>query len=315
MNISAIVPVKNGEKYLINSFNHSIKNLRKSDELIYIDDNSTDNSWRVLKKISEHYSNVTVIRNRGMGIVDALNYGISKAKNEWIARFDIDDLYPKNRIELQRALINPQTAAIFCDYIFIDEGNNFLGQVLSPVFNSSTTRSLINSQRTPHPGVLFSKIIYLKAGGYKKKDFPVEDIALWWRMSKFGNLVSVPRVLLYYRIHQNSTTAINRQKVKLKRFEVTKRYFELRDLSTRNLFKNEYKNYKLFADFHERQVLAVRDYFTFLLHANLKNKLALHLFIYGPKVMLNPKKIIVIFRLLKEKIRRHNYKLTYFNSE
>ena len=311
MNITAIIPVKNGSEFISKSIYSIIKNMRHSDEVIFIDDNSDDNSQKILRSLTKNYLNVQILQNPGAGIVDALNFGILKAKNDWIARFDIDDLYLTERVEFQREFICAEVAAIFCDYNFIDKKNRFLGQVLSPVFSQANVWSLIRCQRTPHPGVLFSKIIFLKAGGYIKKDFPVEDMALWWRMSKYGKLVSVPKTLLQYRLHNNSTSAVNRLVVNQKRSEILREYFYLPKSKDQLSFKSQYNSYRLISAANERQLLAILDYFAFLNYSNLRVKAAMHLLYYVPKIVFSPNKLQILFRLLKEKRQRKKYRLNY----
>lgn len=314
-NLSAIIPVKNGEAFVGDSFKRILKNFRETDEIIYIDDHSTDNTTSLLYNLSKSHKNVRIVKNPRNGIVDAMNYGISKSKNKWIARFDIDDFYSLDRIEIQRKFIFDQVAAIFCDYDFIDQNGCEMGQVLSPIFGSATIGSLILCQRTPHPGVIFSKDAYSRAGGYKECDFPAEDIALWLRISRFGKVISIPKKLLKYRIHPYSITATKREQVNFKRQQVIDEYFPKKQILNMFNFRNDYRKYKLVDNSHERQFLAFRDYLAFLRHSNLRGRIALHLLYYGPKIIFNPKKLRVLFRLFKEKITRNKYRSKYYKFE
>jgi glycosyltransferase involved in cell wall biosynthesis len=153
---------------------------------------------------------VRVIRNPKPGLVEALNLGINEASNDWIARFDVDDGYRSDRLNLQRRLITNTRAAIFCDYQFISESGKNLGIIPSPIFPEPTALSLYFSQQTPHPGVIYNKRAVTSVGGYRKRDFPAEDISLWLRLAKVGELVSVPETLLNYRLSRISVSAQNR---------------------------------------------------------------------------------------------------------
>jgi hypothetical protein len=53
---------------------------------------------------------------------------------------------------------------------------------------------------------MYSKEAVLNAGGYREEDFPAEDLSLWLRMSKEGKLISIPKVLLNYRLTPNSVS-------------------------------------------------------------------------------------------------------------
>jgi hypothetical protein len=59
--------------------------------------------------------------------------------------------------------------------------------------------------------VIFNKEKFKKAGMYLRQDFPIEDIALWFRLAQVGQLVSVPEILLDYRISNSGTIGSRRK--------------------------------------------------------------------------------------------------------
>lgn len=184
------------------------QNFSKLDQVIFINDNSDDNTYHFLQDSVQVNSNFVVINNSDSGLVSALNLGISISTNNWIARFDVDDIYDDMRIEKQIALAKDGVGAIFCDYEVIDELGSSLGIITSPLTPNFCEVSLINSRRTAHPGVLLNRNAVIQVGGYKKEEYPAEDLGLWLRLSQAGySLVSVPDLLLRYRIHSNSITS------------------------------------------------------------------------------------------------------------
>lgn len=205
-NISGVMPVRNGLKFLPRSRIIIEQILATGDELIIVDDGSTDESYAFLRRWEKENPQVHLIKNDSHGLVNALNLGIRESKNSWIARFDVDDIYPTNRLSIQRASIDEGVGAIFSDYEMIDSNNMSLGILPSPVESHATSISLINGNRTPHPSVLFSKAAYESVGGYRVQDFLVEDLSLWLRMSRESKLISIPQVLLQYTIHSKSVT-------------------------------------------------------------------------------------------------------------
>ena len=211
--VSAIVPIKNGSAYILSSIPRILENLQREDELIVVDDSSTDGSRHLVLEACNSDPRLRIFSNPGYGIVDALNYGLKQARFELIARFDIDDIYEVDRLSKQRAVMVGNTVAVFCDYNIVDSEANFLGTIFSPVVAPATRLSLSQSQRTPHPGVLFSKSACFAVGGYRKGDEGVEDLSLWLRMAEVGDLISVPEVLFAYRIHKNSVTHSRRSTI------------------------------------------------------------------------------------------------------
>jgi glycosyltransferase involved in cell wall biosynthesis len=232
--VSAIVPIKNGSDYIATSIPRILQNLRHDDELLVIDDSSTDNSEAAVIKAANGDPRLKLFQSPGVGIVDALNHGLIQSKYESIARFDIDDIYSLNRLEKQRDLLRGNVLAVFCDYNIIDSEENLIGTIFSPILPNVTKLSLSQSQRTPHPGVVFSKLACIKVGGYRKVDEGVEDLSLWLRLSMIGDLISVPEVLFSYRIHKNSVTFSRRETIQNKKIMVLDE-FPLREDELRSL--------------------------------------------------------------------------------
>jgi glycosyltransferase involved in cell wall biosynthesis len=208
-NISCLLPVKNGEQFLYTLIPTIQNNMRKNDELFIVNDGSTDNSKNILDEFTKSDSRISVITTNGIGLVNALNLGLNSVKYEWVARFDVDDEYSRNRLEVQRKLINPETVGIFSDYQFISKIGIDLGTMYSAIFPACTAISLLSSQRTAHPSAIINRLAVQSVGGYLLEDFPAEDLSLWLRLSHVGDLVTSPSTLLKYRIHPSSISQKN----------------------------------------------------------------------------------------------------------
>lgn len=87
--ISVIVPVYNGEKY-INQLMAQMVSFERI-ELILVDDGSSDNSWEFMLQESKKYGNVCVYHKKNEGIASARNYGLRCAKGKYIVFMDQDD--------------------------------------------------------------------------------------------------------------------------------------------------------------------------------------------------------------------------------
>jgi len=209
--ISALLPSKNGERYLSRLIPRILLMLEENDELLVVNDGSTDNSSLILADLAKNDGRLRIVTTVGIGLVAALNLGINEAKNPWVARFDVDDEYPLNRLNLQRELIEANVAAIFSDYSFISIAGVSLGTLPSAITSNPTKLSLVSSQRTPHPVALLNRASVLSVGGYRIEDFPAEDLGLWFRLLEKGRFLSVPKVLLRYRLSGSSISSSNRK--------------------------------------------------------------------------------------------------------
>lgn len=218
------MPVRNGERYLNDAFIQISSNLGIYDEIVVVNDGSTDRSLSILNDWACSDQRVRILNNPTPGLTNALNLGIREASNDWIARVDVDDKYSSDRLSSQSLAINSNVGLIFSDYDTISvEGLN-LGTIPSAIYPSATALSMITSQRTAHPSAMFSRDAFREAGGYLEGDFPAEDLSLWLRMIRFCDATSVPKTLLHYQISPNSVSANSYAIAKKKTEELLRRY-------------------------------------------------------------------------------------------
>ena len=95
-NLSIIIPFFNSRKLIEKNFK-KIYNLKKKFngvEIIYIDNNSTDKTYKILKKkqlILKNFSLFKTDKKKGQGPGVARNLGVIKSKSEYILYLDVDD--------------------------------------------------------------------------------------------------------------------------------------------------------------------------------------------------------------------------------
>ncbi|MBC8313492.1 MAG: glycosyltransferase family 2 protein, partial [Candidatus Cloacimonetes bacterium] len=92
MDLSFVIPVFNEEKSLKEIHQKILENIgNKSYEIIFIDDGSTDDSYRILQEIKISDDNVQIIKfRRNFGKSAALQTGFSKAKGDILFTLDAD---------------------------------------------------------------------------------------------------------------------------------------------------------------------------------------------------------------------------------
>lgn len=120
--ISILLPIFNNEKTIKVVLNSIILGISKHDEIIIIDDCSTDNSYSIIKLFCKKYKslNVIILKNKvQMGIAYSLNKAIKKSSKKYIARIDGDDINFKNRFIFQLSILkdNPKIDILSCSKI------------------------------------------------------------------------------------------------------------------------------------------------------------------------------------------------------
>jgi glycosyltransferase involved in cell wall biosynthesis len=102
MKISTIVPLYNTRAYIVEAIDSILAQTRPADEIIVVDDGSTDGGAELL---AGYGSKVCVIRQAHAGGATALNRGITEATGDAIAFLDADDLWARDKLERQQAIL------------------------------------------------------------------------------------------------------------------------------------------------------------------------------------------------------------------
>ncbi len=96
--VSVIIPAFNGERYLEEALRSAVDQSLPPGEVIVVDDGSTDASAEIAESFGDP---VRCIRQSNTGVAGARNRGLSAATGELIAFLDHDDLWPREKLEVQ----------------------------------------------------------------------------------------------------------------------------------------------------------------------------------------------------------------------
>ena len=110
--ISVIIPVYNGEKYIISCIESLLKQTYKNYEIIVIDDGSTDCSLKFASDIALKNNNIRVIHTENKGVSNARNLGMDIANGDYITFVDVDDKLTQNALQLMYDLISNYCAEL-----------------------------------------------------------------------------------------------------------------------------------------------------------------------------------------------------------
>ncbi|MEA4821479.1 MAG: glycosyltransferase family 2 protein [Erysipelotrichales bacterium] len=98
IDVSIIIPVYNGEKYIKKSIEsvcaQNIANL----EIIIINDGSTDKTELILNELKTQFKKLVIIKTSNNGLSSARNTGLKIAKGEYIQFLDVDDVMVANSL-------------------------------------------------------------------------------------------------------------------------------------------------------------------------------------------------------------------------
>ena len=122
--ISVIVPVYNAEKTIRRLAESLAKQTDEKFEVLFINDGSTDKTKEILEGICSERKNFNVITIKNGGAAVARNYGIEKAKGDYLCFADADDIVSPNYLKKMRELLEEKSADIVCTkYVRNKEGD------------------------------------------------------------------------------------------------------------------------------------------------------------------------------------------------
>ncbi len=110
--VSVVIPVFNGERYVAAAIDSVLGQTRPADEIIVVDDGSSDATGAVLSKYS---GEINVICQPNRGGADATNQGIAAASGAILSFLDADDLWMPSKLATQMTWLSthPETEAVF----------------------------------------------------------------------------------------------------------------------------------------------------------------------------------------------------------
>ena len=208
--ISVLLCTYNDEKYIYKAVKSILDQTFENFEFIIINDGSTDRTLEILKQFDD--KRIILIDKPNTGLTDSLNLGVSKAKSNWIARMDGDDISIKTRFEEQIKYIADDVAVIGTQCKYIDDDGNVIGKVSLPLIHDEIIKNGISFKTMfMHPSVLINKVLLLKSDVYDECINFAEDLDLWLKLSHYGKLINLDSVLLEYRMHQNKISITKRK--------------------------------------------------------------------------------------------------------
>ena len=181
MQISVVIPSYNRLPTLIRAIDSVIAQTSKVDEIIVVDDGSTDNT---AAEISSRYSQLNLLHQANSGVSSARNYGIKQAKGDWIALLDSDDSWLPKKIEhiRQAHRQNPEIPLFHSDEIWIRNGVR-----VNAMNKHQKTGGCIFQQCLPlcviSPSAVVIKRSLFDVVGFFDETLPAcEDYDLWLRV-------------------------------------------------------------------------------------------------------------------------------------
>ena len=212
MLVSVIIPYFNDPINIRSSVQSALNQNYKKLEIIIIDDENSIYSRKILENLKKNFKRVKIFStHKHSGVSSARNLGVKKAKGDFIAFLDSDDLWKKTKIKEQLTFIKNNNVDIcYTDYLAINENDRFIYKVRTP-------RILFHKDLLKECPIACSSII-LKKKILKNNQFKnlktKEDYMLWLDLSKKGfNFSGLNKFLTIYRVRSKTLSSLHFNKL------------------------------------------------------------------------------------------------------
>ncbi len=215
--ISVLMPVYNAQRYVAAAVESILSQTFENFELIIVDDGSTDRSEIILQEYAAKDPRIHLISRPNTGLVAALNEALACARGEFIARMDADDISMPQRFEKQIAYMkaHPECVLVGTHVVTMDSDGALIGAMPDIAFGHDRIDQNLLRCGWPiaHPAVMMRASALRDVGGYRVECWPNEDHDLFLRLAENGKIENLPEVLIHYRKHASSISAMNNDRM------------------------------------------------------------------------------------------------------
>ncbi len=195
--ISVIIPVYNCERYLAESIESVLQQTHLPDEILVVDDGSTDASAQIV----QNFADVRYLYQPNAGSNAARNRGVVETTGNFLAFLDQDDLWMPDKLALQMAAFTQKPSL---DFVY-----GYVEQFYSPELSDELrTGRVVFTEARPgiHIGTLLARrSSFLKIGLFQEqRDFA--DFADWYALAQDRQMHEqvIPQVVMRRRVHDRN---------------------------------------------------------------------------------------------------------------
>lgn len=213
--VSVVIPVYNGERFLVEAIDSVLSQTFADFELIILDNCSTDSSFDIAKNYAEKDQRVRVIRNsENIGMVGNWNLAVLEATGDFIKLLCADDQIEPSHLQdfVEIFQSHPNVTLVTAIERFIGDSEVEKDPSYYPATGDIEGRWAQNHLLTHRnwvgcPSSVMFRRDSLRVGIFNMmwKDY-LTDFDLWLRILSSGDLYVIPRVLTSIRLHQGQIT-------------------------------------------------------------------------------------------------------------
>jgi len=210
--VSVIMPIYNGEKWLLTSLKSLVDQTFKNFEILLINDGSTDASEKICQSFAEQDTRAHYFYKKNGGVSSARNLGLEKARGNFVYFFDCDDMLAPDTLEFLVNLQEINNADIAsCFFTAVSE------QAIPAEFkNENKSETIINAADDKwENGEVFTRILKCKLFSRKvigdirfseQIHYAEDDLFTTEVFINADKVIYSPAIKVFYYLHEESET-------------------------------------------------------------------------------------------------------------
>jgi len=199
------MPCYNAAPFLEEAVASALDQSYRNVELILVDDGSTDVSPAIAAGLAQRYAGrMTLLQSRREGPYPARNFGLARARGEYIAFLDADDYWSPDFVAKLHAAVDQSGAALaYCGWQNVGTTGRSSQPYVPPDYEEAGKLEQFLRAAAPWPihAALVRRSVIDEVGGFDTTFATCMDYDLWLRIGASRPVVRVPEVLAYYRHH------------------------------------------------------------------------------------------------------------------
>lgn len=210
MLISVAMATYNGEKYIQEQLESILKQTLPAQEIIIVDDCSTDSTWSILESFAVRHECIQIYKNpNNYGVVKTFNRALSLTNGEYIALADQDDFWVSQKLEVLIANIGDNLLIHSDAYVVNDKlqiiNSSFLG---TKAFTKKISNYFVFNDVHGCTALVRRELLNLALP--IPDGFYLHDHYLAIFAAALKKITYIDQPLIYYRQHEANVVGVNK---------------------------------------------------------------------------------------------------------
>jgi glycosyltransferase involved in cell wall biosynthesis len=232
LSVSVIIPTYNRAAFIAAAIDSALNQTRPPDEVLVIDDGSTDQTPRIL---SRYESPVRVIRQPNRGRSAARNVGLRAVETDAVIFLDSDDLFMPRCIErcVRELEARPKIGVVYSDAYLCDRLGERIGLYGRDVPGPRPSGMILDALTRRNIPTISSMVRRSQLGDIKFDESLecAEDYDFWRQLAARCPFLYLDEPLLCYRFHDAMTVANRHAETSAGEIEVQRRILQMPEFS------------------------------------------------------------------------------------